>query len=131
MDTLKLFLGPALLDYLPWGALNALLCFLSFKWLLKYRRHAIAILAMLLVFAAAVAGLVYGSLRFGGVITFADDPTYSFSYSNINSWFDAFYQDAGFRFAYPCGTALIGFIAAAALEWKVRIKLRTSQAGVQ
>ena len=128
--SMKLFFQIALF-YLPFGGLNAVLCFLFFQWLLKNRRHSAAKLTMLLGFAAAAAGLVYGSLRFGGVITFADDPTYLFSYSNISFWFDAFYQDDGFRFAYPCGTALIGFIAVAALEWKARIKLRTSQDGVQ
>lgn len=113
MYMLKLFLFTVLLR-LPVVLLIGGGMFFSFKLLLKCRHHAITILAMLLISFAAITGLLYGSLRFGGVITFPSDNTMSWN------WFDASWRDDGFDFIYLCGSALIGIVSAILLEWKTR-----------
>lgn len=105
-DMLKLFLETALIRDLPGVLIIVTIFFLFFKGLLKYRDHTIIKAAMLVISAAAVIGILYGSLRFAGVIAFPSDNTMSWN------WFDASWRDDGYRFIYPCGCVLIGFASA-------------------
>lgn len=118
MDMLKLFLAIALIRDLPWTLLIGVVFFLFFTLLLKYRQPVITKLAMLVISIAVVIGLLYGLLRFSGVITYASD-------MNKNNtayclWFDAFCQEDGYRFIHPFGCALIGIAAAVLPEWNAR-----------
>lgn len=111
MHMLKVFFVTALMQ-LPFGLILGGISFLVFKGLLKYRHYAITKLAMLLISCAAITGILYGSLRFSGVITFPTDNFVSWN------WFDASYRDEGFDLIYPCCSMLIGIVSAILVERK-------------
>ena len=114
MDMLKLFLVTAFIVYLPFSLIFGMVSFIFFKWLLKYRRHAMIKLAMLLISVALISGILYGSLRFAGVIIFPSDNTISWT------WFDTSWRDDGFGHIYPCGCVLIGLASAILVERNAR-----------
>ena len=75
MYMLKLFFMAALVNF-PFGMFIGGVFFLLSKGLLKFRHPAIATitkLAILLISFAAIIGILYGLLRFNGVITFPTD----------------------------------------------------------
>ena len=116
LELLKLFLGTAFV-YLPFGLIFGMVSFIFFRWLLKFKHPVIAViakLAMLLSSFALIIGVLYGSLRFGGVIIYPSDNTISWN------WFDASWRDDGFGHIYPCGCVLIGMASAVLAEWSAR-----------
>ena len=117
MHLLYEFLVTAFIIRLPQALLIGGLCFLFAKVLLMFKHPVIAAivkLALGLASFAAIAGLLYGVLRYGGVITFATDNTMSWN------WFDASWRDDGFPFIYYCSFALIGIVLAILGEWTAR-----------
>ena len=63
-------------------------------------------LAFLLLLFALTAGILYGILRYCGMITFAND-----NFGSWN-WFDSSYRDDGFKYIESCGSAFTGIVAA-------------------
>ena len=121
MDLLYEFLVTALIMRLPQVLLIGGLCFLFTKGLLMFGHHVgrpaiktITKLVMLLISLPLIIGLLYGVLRFSGVIMFPTDNTISWN------WFDASWRDDGFEFIHPCGCALIGMALAVLTERKAR-----------
>ena len=116
MYMLKLFFMTALAN-LPFGLFIGGICFLFFKVLLMFKHPVIATIAKLalgLASFAVIIGFLYGSLRFGGVITFPTDNTISWNF------FDASWRDDGFGYIYICVSALTGFALAVRAEWNAR-----------
>lgn len=114
---LKLFFMTALMQ-LPFGLFIGGASFLLSKGLLKFRHPAIAAITKLVILLASFAatiGLVYGLLRFNGVITFPTDNFVSWN------WFDASYRDEGFALMYFCCSALIGISSAILVKWNARM----------
>ena len=102
---------------LPAGLFLGGVCLLFSKGLLMFKHPVIAAivkLALGLASFAAIAGLLYGLLRYGGAITFATDNTMSWN------WFDASWRDDGFEFIHPCSCALIGIALAVLIERRTR-----------
>lgn len=69
-------------------------------------------LAFLLLLLALTAGMLYGILRYCGIILFAND-----NYGSWN-WFDSSYRDDGFRYMERCGSVFTGIAAAVILHCK-------------
>ena len=120
MDLLILFLMTSFIIRLPQSLLIGGVSFVFFTGLLKllkFRHPAIKTitkLVMPLISFPLIIGILYGSLRFGGVITFPSDHTMSWN------WFDASWRDDGFEFIHPCGCALIGIASAILAEQNAR-----------
>ena len=72
-------------------------------------------LAFLLLSLALTAGMLYGILRFCGIILFANDNSGSWN------WFDSSYRDDGFRYLERCGSVFAGIVAAVILHCKKTI----------
>ena len=53
-----------------------------------------------------IVGIVYGVLRFSGILVFATDTAVSYH------WFFASYRDEGFKYMYGCGIPLWIIVAA-------------------
>ena len=99
----------SVLTYLPAAAVGGMLCFLFARWILGRGKRAVRTVAsagILLCLLFLVAGMVYGGLRFGGVILNAND------YASTLCHFDTSYRDAGFRCAYACAAVFVGIGAA-------------------
>ena len=121
------FLFQAVMN-LPAGLFLGGVCLLFSKGLLMFKHPVIAAivkLALGLASFAAIAGLLYGLLRYGGAITFATDNTMSWN------WFDASWRDDGFPFIYYCSFALIGIVLAILSEWKAHRAEAQSFSGAQ
>ena len=65
-----------------------------------------------LVLVMLAAGMLYGILRFSGIILFPDDNTLS------AHWFSASWRDDGFRSFYGCGTFAAAILVALHAEKK-------------
>jgi len=104
----KLLIGAALFN-LP---LSIPLCLISFsvtRWGLRKANSKLQTLTrfvLLLCMSILTIGIVYGVLRFTGLILYVDDNTVSYN------WFDASWRDDGFEYFYWCGMALLGILAA-------------------
>ena len=72
-------------------------------------------LVFLLLLFALTAGMLYGILRYCGMITFAND-----NFGSWN-WFDSSYRDDGFRHIARCGSVFAGIAAAVMLHRKKAI----------
>ncbi|MGI6029924.1 MAG: hypothetical protein ACOX7F_00290 [Eubacteriales bacterium] len=110
---LQLFLSTALID-LPFAIPMGLLCFAVGRWGLRRCPAAPGLVrgCFFLCFAALTAGMLYGMLRFHGVLLFPADNDFSYH------WFGASWRDEGFQVLYGCGTALLGLAAAFLSERK-------------
>lgn len=110
----KAFLVTLLL-HLPFVLIIGGFSFFLALWFLRQQTFCnfirIALLISLLVFAV---GMLYGVLRFSGLIVFPED--------NFNSynWFDSSYRDNGFKYIYSCGSMIVGIVAAFILSKKKR-----------
>lgn len=105
---LKMIAGAVVFN-LPFALPLGMLCFLFMRWCLQRRNKvvdAVVKIVFLLCMLALVGGMVYGTLRFGGVICFPDDNTGS------QNWFDTSWRDDGFAYVYWCGVAALGFVVA-------------------
>ena len=69
-------------------------------------------LAFLLLLFALTAGMLYGILRYCGMITFAND-----NFGSWN-WFDSSYRDDGFRYMERCCSVFTGIAAAVIFHCK-------------
>lgn len=72
-------------------------------------------LAFLLLLLALTAGMLYGILRYCGIIIFVDD-----NFGSWN-WFDSSYRDDGFRYIERCGSVFAGIVTAVMLHCKKTI----------
>lgn len=105
---LKLFVCTALI-YLPIALLCGMLCFAASRWGLRRKNRAVRSVVKagsLLCLAVLASGVMYGILRFSGIILFASDHAVS------HHWFGASWRDEGFRCIYLCSIAFIGIVAA-------------------
>lgn len=105
---LKLFVCTALI-YLPIALLCGMLCFAAARWGLRRKSGTVRSLVkagVLVCLTALAVGVIYGVLRFSGVLLFAGDHAVS------HHWFDASWRDEGFRCIYLCSAAFLGIAAA-------------------
>ena len=105
---LKLFVCTALI-YLPIALLCGMLCFAAARWGLRRKNRTVRSVVKagsLLCLAVLASGVMYGILRFSGIILFASDHAVS------HHWFGASWRDEGFRCIYLCSIAFIGIAAA-------------------
>lgn len=108
MYMLKLLMGAALFN-LPMSIPLCLICFSVTRWGLQKSNSKLKTLTrfvLLLCMSVLTIGIVYGVLRFSGVILYSDDNTISYN------WFDASWRDNGFDYFYWCGVALLGILMA-------------------
>ena len=104
---MKLFLVEALMYLplsLPWG----ILCFAAARWGLERkgpRIRQIVRVCLLIGLALLAAGMIYGLLRYCGVLVFPDD-----DFSSVH-FFDSSGGDEGFQYLYMCGTVFLGILA--------------------
>jgi hypothetical protein len=104
----KLFIGTALL-YLPLAVPCGMLCFIVTRWSLRRKNRIMRRIlntGILFSFMISAAGIVYGILRFSGILIFAKDNTVSYN------WFDASYRDEGFKYIYSCGVLFLSLVIA-------------------
>ena len=73
--------------------------------LLLKRFHRTTQVSCVLTLMVLGAGILYGLLRFSGVIIFPHDQAIS------NNWFGASWRDDGFRKIYGCGTFAAAILA--------------------
>ena len=105
---MKLFLVEALMYLplsLPWG----ILCFAAARWGLERkgpRIRQIVRVCLLIGLALLAAGMIYGLLRYCGVLVFPDDDPSSIHLFNSSG------GDEGFQYLYMCGTVFLGILAA-------------------
>lgn len=99
---------------LPMAVLCGILCFAAAQWSLQWKCKMIGRACVLLCLAAMAAGIMYGVLRFSGIILFADDLERS------TCWFGSSWRDDGFGYMYGCGPVFAG--ATAALFFRRREK---------
>ncbi|MDY3281597.1 hypothetical protein [Dysosmobacter sp.] len=71
--------------------------------------------AFLLLSLVLTAGMLYGILRYCGIILFPNDNSGSWN------WFDSSYRDDGFRHIARCGSVFAGIAAAVILHCKKAI----------
>ena len=80
--------------------------------LLLKRGGRIVQVACALTLVVLATGMVYGFLRFSGMILFPDDNSWSVNWLN-DSW-----RDDGFRYVYGCGTFVTAILVALHAEKK-------------
>ena len=96
---MKLFLVEAL-TYLPLSLPCGILCFAAARWGLERkgpRIRQIVRVCLLIGLALLAAGMIYGLLRYCGVLVFPDD-----DFSSVH-FFDSSGGDEGFQYLYVCG----------------------------
>lgn len=72
-------------------------------------------LVLLLLLFALAAGILYGILRYCGIIIFANDQSGSWN------WFDSSCRDDGFQYIVNCGSVFTGIVTAVILHCKKKI----------
>lgn len=92
---MNLFLMTTLVSAPLW-LLLVMVVFLLARWRLS-RHHK-----LLRLFAVAVGGMVYGLLRYSGIIVFADDTSVSYH------WFGSSYGDEGYQSICISASVLLG-----------------------
>ena len=105
---LKLFLVMALM-FLPLSVPCGILCFAAARWVLQRKSPLlwqVVRVCLLIGLALLVAGMVYGLLRYCGVLVFPDDDPSSIHLFNSSG------GDEGFQYLYMCGTVFLGILAA-------------------
>ena len=105
---MKLFLVEAL-TYLPLSLPCGILCFAAARWGLERkgpRIRQIVRVCLLIGLALLAAGMIYGLLRYCGVLVFPDD-----DFSSVH-FFDSSGGDEGFQYLYVCGIISLGILAA-------------------
>ena len=92
-----------------WGLLIAIPLALAVYGLIRLLLRRFGRTAQVVCVLALVVlgvGILYGFLRFSGLILFPNDHTIS------SHWFDASWRDDGFRYWYSCGTFAAAILAA-------------------
>ena len=105
---LKLFLVMALM-FLPLSLPCGILCFAAARWGLERkgpRIRQIVRVCLLIGLALLAAGMIYGLLRYCGVLVFPDD-----DFSSVH-FFDSSGGDEGFQYLYVCGIISLEILAA-------------------
>ena len=105
---LKLFLVMALM-FLPLSVPCGILCFAAARWGLQRkspRLRRVVRVCLLIGLALLAAGMIYGLLRYCGVLVFPDD-----DFSSVH-FFASSGGDEGFQYLYMCGTVFLGILAA-------------------
>ncbi len=105
---MKLFLVEAL-TYLPLSLPCGILCFAAARWGLERkgpRIRQIVRVCLLIGLALLAAGMIYGLLRYCGVLVFPDD-----DFSSVH-FFDSSGGDEGFQYLYVCGIISLEILAA-------------------
>jgi hypothetical protein len=96
-----------LLMHLPFVLIFGGLSYFIVHWCLRRQTFCNIIrIALLLSLLLLVVGLIYGVLRFNGLIIFPED-----NYNSYN-WFDSSYRDNGFKYIYCCGSVIVGIVVA-------------------
>ena len=80
--------------------------------MLLRRFHRITQVGCTLALAVLGVGILYGILRFSGVILFPEDNSWS-----VN-WLDDSWRDDGFQYMYGCGISTVAILAALHAEKK-------------
>lgn len=101
---LKLILFTAFMR-LPYALLIGLSCFAIAQRTLRCEGNVLHVIVRATIFLCillSAAGIIYGVLRFSGVLLYASDN------SSSCNWFDESFQDEGFQYIYLCATVLVG-----------------------